>query len=198
MSPFSHARPSLAECLASNLETHVECVPRPRHWGGFRATKPAEMPLFYSGANKMSSQRHTRLVRYLKSSQKRQVRSSGPDRRKRTRWPGSWFASDEPGAVAKGIAKGRGVDPPTLARWERGEIRAGGGVQVTNCRADHSDRMRSSKITREPVTFTGSASRMPSWVSFRSIPSACSIPRNHPLNVTPLLGALKWDFTHGG
>ena len=35
----------------SNLETHVECVPRPRQWGGFRTTKPAKMPLFYSGAN---------------------------------------------------------------------------------------------------------------------------------------------------
>ena len=44
-------RPSLAGCLASNLETHVECVPRPRQWGGFRATKPAKMPLFYSGAD---------------------------------------------------------------------------------------------------------------------------------------------------
>jgi hypothetical protein len=45
--------------------------------------------------------------------------------------------------------------------------------------------MRSSKITREPVTFTGSASRMPFWVSFLSIPSGRSIPRNHPLNATP-------------
>jgi hypothetical protein len=55
--PFSH-EPVLAchglrllGCLASNLETHVECVPRPRQWGGFRATKPAKMPLFYSGAD---------------------------------------------------------------------------------------------------------------------------------------------------
>ena len=27
-------RPSIAERPAGNLETHVECVPRPRHWGG--------------------------------------------------------------------------------------------------------------------------------------------------------------------
>ena len=26
--------PSIAESLAGNLETHIECVPRPRHWGG--------------------------------------------------------------------------------------------------------------------------------------------------------------------
>jgi hypothetical protein len=29
-------RHPIAECLASNLETHVECVPRPRQWGGFQ------------------------------------------------------------------------------------------------------------------------------------------------------------------
>jgi pyridoxine/pyridoxamine 5'-phosphate oxidase len=50
-------RPSIAECLTSNLETHVECVPRPRQWGGFRATKPAELLLFYSGANNRQSDR---------------------------------------------------------------------------------------------------------------------------------------------
>src|ERR1039457_5121894 len=44
-------RPSLAGCLARNLETHVECVPRPRQWSGFPATKPAGMPLFYFGAD---------------------------------------------------------------------------------------------------------------------------------------------------
>src|ERR1051326_8395932 len=41
----------LPDALASNLETHVEGVPRPRQWGAFPATKPARMPLFYSGAD---------------------------------------------------------------------------------------------------------------------------------------------------
>jgi hypothetical protein len=44
-------RPSIAERLAGNSETHVECVPRPRHWGGFSTTKPAELLPFYPGAD---------------------------------------------------------------------------------------------------------------------------------------------------
>jgi hypothetical protein len=55
----------IAECLASNLETHVECVPRPRQWVGFPATKPAEMPLFHSGANSSLPQMVTTLVTQL-------------------------------------------------------------------------------------------------------------------------------------
>src|ERR1035441_987829 len=58
-------RPSLAGGLASNLETHVECVPRPRQWGGFPATKPARMPLFYSGADKcglLGRHRHPQML----------------------------------------------------------------------------------------------------------------------------------------
>jgi len=38
----------------SNLETHVECVPRPRQWGApYGATKPALVLSFYSGANRI-------------------------------------------------------------------------------------------------------------------------------------------------
>src|ERR1039458_6358841 len=56
MSPFSHATAlpfgAVPSLQASNFETHVECVPRPRHWGcSSRTTKPAEMLLFYPGAD---------------------------------------------------------------------------------------------------------------------------------------------------
>src|ERR1035441_8339319 len=60
MSPFSHATAlpcgAVPSLQASNFETHVECVPRPRHWGcSSRTTKPAEMLLFYPGADKQGA-----------------------------------------------------------------------------------------------------------------------------------------------
>lgn len=34
-----------------NLESHIECVPRPRRWRFSLTTKPAELLSFYPGTN---------------------------------------------------------------------------------------------------------------------------------------------------
>jgi hypothetical protein len=81
---------SLAGCLASNLETHVECVPRPRQWGGFTATKPARMPLFYSGANSEASEAsRSATAALLLGGNRRRVADCSPGRNVRIAqdWP---------------------------------------------------------------------------------------------------------------